>query len=54
LISDLQQVVQALPSAATAGAGAAQPGGNGAGAPQGEGAQGADDEEVVDAEFTRE
>jgi molecular chaperone DnaK len=54
LISDLQQVVQALPNAATA-AGAAQAGGNGAGGPQADGGgQGADDEEVVDAEFTRE
>jgi molecular chaperone DnaK len=52
LISDLQQMVNALPSAAaTAGAGA-PPGGNGA---SGDGAAaGADDEEVVDAEFTRE
>jgi molecular chaperone DnaK len=53
LISDLQQIVQALPSAAAA-AGAAQPGGNGAGTTQGDGAQAGDDEEVVDAEFTRE
>jgi molecular chaperone DnaK len=52
LISDLQQIVQALPSAAAA-AGAA-PGGNGA---SGNGAvqeEDASDEEVVDAEFTRE
>jgi molecular chaperone DnaK len=50
LIGDLQQVVHSLPSAAQA-AGAAQgaPGGNGAS----DGAT-ADDEEVVDAEFTRE
>jgi molecular chaperone DnaK len=48
LISDLQQVIQGLPTAA-----AAQP----AGAADGNGASGAttsDDEEVVDAEFTRE
>jgi molecular chaperone DnaK len=54
LISDLQQIVQALPSAAaaagaTAGAGAAGDGGNG-----GPGEPAEDDEEVVDAEFTRE
>ena len=55
LISDLQQVVQALPNAA-ATAGAAQAGGNGAGGgPQADGdGQAGDDEEVVDAEFTRE
>ncbi|MEA2361161.1 MAG: molecular chaperone DnaK [Thermoleophilaceae bacterium] len=53
LISDLQQIVQALPSAAaTAGAGAGATGdggGNGAGTQPAQ-----DDEEVVDAEFTRE
>jgi molecular chaperone DnaK len=53
LISDLQQMVQALPAAASS---AAATGGNGAGA--GVGADGAAtdeaDEEVVDAEFTRE
>jgi molecular chaperone DnaK len=53
LISDLQQIVQALPSAAaTAGAGAGPTGdggGNGAASGPAE-----DDEEVVDAEFTRE
>jgi molecular chaperone DnaK len=51
LISDLQQIVQSLPAAAQAGAAA------GAGAPSGgDGGNGstADDEEVVDAEFTRE
>jgi molecular chaperone DnaK len=48
LISDLQQIVQALPSAAAA-AGAAG-GGNGSG----DGDATADDEEVVDAEFTRD
>jgi molecular chaperone DnaK len=51
LISDLQQLVQSLPSAAAAAApgdgGAAE--GNGASAGQAE-----DEEEVVDAEFTRE
>ncbi len=48
LISDLQQIVQALPSAAAAGG---QNGGSGAAA---EGEAGAGDDEVVDAEFTRE
>jgi molecular chaperone DnaK len=48
LVSDLQQIVQALPSAAAAaGAAAGGEGGGDAGAT-------ADDEEVVDAEFTRE
>jgi molecular chaperone DnaK len=46
LISDLQQVLQSLPAAAQAGA--ASSGGNGASA------ETADDEEVIDAEFTRE
>jgi molecular chaperone DnaK len=46
LIADLQQMAQALPASAAAAAGA--PTGNGAG----EGT--AEDEEVVDAEFTRE
>ena len=51
LISDLQQVVQALPAAASAAA-SAHPGGDGAG---GNGAgEESSDEEVVDAEFTRE
>jgi molecular chaperone DnaK len=57
LISDLQQIVQSLPSAAssaTAGAGATgvngHTGGNGAAAHDAT----EDDEEVVDAEFTRE
>jgi molecular chaperone DnaK len=45
LISDLQQVAQALPGAAAA----AQPTGNGAGAEEA-----AEDEDVIDAEFTRE
>jgi molecular chaperone DnaK len=52
LISDLQQVVQSLPSAAAA-AGAPTGGGDGGGGAPGDGAAG-DDEEVVDAEFTRE
>jgi molecular chaperone DnaK len=48
LIADLQQVLHSLPAAASA----AQPaGGNGNGAAT---EQPADDEEVVDAEFTRE
>ncbi len=51
LISDLQQVVQALPAAASAAA-SAHPGGDGA-AGNGAGEESAD-EEVVDAEFTRE
>jgi molecular chaperone DnaK len=53
LIADLQQVTHSLPASASAAAGAAgdggQAGGNGAG-----GETAADDEEVVDAEFTRE
>jgi molecular chaperone DnaK len=50
LISDLQQVVQSLPtSAAQAAQSAPGPSGNGAGD-----AESAEDEEVVDAEFTRE
>jgi molecular chaperone DnaK len=48
LISDLQQVLQSLPAAAQA-AGAASGGGNG-GSPD----MADDDEEVIDAEFTRE
>jgi molecular chaperone DnaK len=55
LIADLQQVTHSLPTAASAAAGA---GGNGAGGEaSGNGAGGeaaGDDEEVVDAEFTRE
>jgi molecular chaperone DnaK len=46
LISDLQQIIQALPSAAAATAAAGGDGGAGEAA--------GDDEEVVDAEFTRE
>jgi molecular chaperone DnaK len=51
LIADLQQLVHGLPAAASSGApaGGDGAGGNGAGAQEGAG-----DEEVVDAEFTRE
>jgi molecular chaperone DnaK len=48
LIGDLQHMVHALPGAASAPAGA--PAGNGSA----EGPAASDDEEVVDAEFTRE
>jgi molecular chaperone DnaK len=51
LISDLQQLVAALPSAAAAAAQASATSGNGGG--NGAGAA-SEDEEVVDAEFTRE
>ncbi len=54
LISDLQQVVNALPSAAAAAGAGAPSGGNGANGAGDGAAAGADDEEVVDAEFTRE
>jgi molecular chaperone DnaK len=50
LISDLQQIVQALPSAAAA---AGQNGANGGNGATAEG-DAAEDDEVVDAEFTRE
>jgi molecular chaperone DnaK len=50
LISDLQQLLQSLPSAAASRAGEA-PGGNGGAA---SGQEQPEDEEVVDAEFTRE
>jgi len=57
LISDLQQIIQALPSAAAA-ADAPGGGGNGSGGggngSSGGGDAAADDEEVVDAEFTRD
>jgi molecular chaperone DnaK len=52
LISDLQQLASSLPSAAAA-AGPAS-GGNGAGSGAGVGAETEEDEEVVDAEFTRD
>jgi molecular chaperone DnaK len=55
LISDLQQLVQSLPAAAAATAGAGQrTSGNGAGDGSNGPAAQSDDEEVVDAEFTRE
>jgi molecular chaperone DnaK len=55
LIADLQQLVHSLPASASTAAGAATGGGNGAGG-NGAGAasQASEDEEVVDAEFTRE
>jgi molecular chaperone DnaK len=51
LIADLQQLVHGLPASASAGAAA---GGDGAGANGAGAEEGAGDEEVVDAEFTRE
>ena len=51
LISDLQQMASSLPAAAGAPAGAGQASGNGSGNGS---ASASDDEEVVDAEFTRE
>jgi molecular chaperone DnaK len=51
LIADAQQLIQALPASAAAAAGASAGDGDGAGA-HGETAD--EDEEVVDAEFTRE
>ncbi|MEA2402891.1 MAG: molecular chaperone DnaK [Thermoleophilaceae bacterium] len=54
LISDLQQIVQALPSAAAAAGAAAGGSSDGGGDGAGGGDAAADDEEVVDAEFTRE
>jgi molecular chaperone DnaK len=53
LIADLQQMLHGLPASATAGAGAGAPGGDGGGNGGSAGAA-ADDEEVIDAEFTRE
>jgi molecular chaperone DnaK len=52
LISDLQQVVQSLPAAASAASQGQPTGGNGNGAAARQPAD--DEEEVVDAEFTRE
>jgi molecular chaperone DnaK len=52
LISDLQQLASSLPSAAAAAGAAA--GGNGAGNGAGARAEAEEDEEVVDAEFTRD
>jgi molecular chaperone DnaK len=55
MIADLQQIIQALPASAAATAGAAGDGGGTAGATAGQAAgTAADDDEVVDAEFTRE
>jgi molecular chaperone DnaK len=51
LIADLQQLVHGLPASASAGAAA---GGDGAGANGAGAEEGAGDDEVVDAEFTRE
>ena len=51
LIADLQQIVHSLPTAASAGAAT---GGNGAGSADGAATDESGDEEVVDAEFTRE
>jgi molecular chaperone DnaK len=51
LIADLQQLVQALPASA---ASADRPAGEEGGAADGNGAGETDDEEVIDAEFTRE
>ncbi|HEV7562877.1 MAG TPA: molecular chaperone DnaK [Solirubrobacterales bacterium] len=52
LISDLQQIIQALPSAAASGG--PSPGGNGAGSNGADGEPTAEEDEVVDAEFTRD
>jgi molecular chaperone DnaK len=49
LIADLQQIVQSLPAAAGSAAGTGQAGGDGGPATEGD-----TDEEVIDAEFTRE
>jgi molecular chaperone DnaK len=58
LISDLQQLAQSLPAAAAQAAGVGGGGSSGSGAGSANGGNGsgaaADDEEVVDAEFTRE
>jgi molecular chaperone DnaK len=55
LIADLQQVTHSLPASASAAAGAAGNGSGGEGSGNGAGGETAgDDEEVVDAEFTRE
>jgi molecular chaperone DnaK len=51
LISDLQQVLQSLPAAAQQAASASAPSGDDG---SGEAGSSADDEEVVDAEFTRD
>jgi molecular chaperone DnaK len=54
LISDLQQIVQALPAAAQAAGARAGAGAGGGSADAGGAGSESDDEEVVDAEFTRE
>jgi molecular chaperone DnaK len=54
LIADLQQIVHALPSSASAAAGATGGDGGGNGGDRGDGGAAAQDEEVIDAEFTRE
>ncbi|HET6173740.1 MAG TPA: molecular chaperone DnaK [Gaiellales bacterium] len=57
LIADLQQAVHSLPSSASSAAGAAgagSQGGGGDGSADGNGARESDDEEVIDAEFTRD
>jgi hypothetical protein len=54
MIADLQQVAQSLPASASATAGAAS-GDDRSAAGNGDGRSGSeDDEEVVDAEFTRD
>jgi hypothetical protein len=52
LTSDLQQVIQSLPASAQAAAGA-QAGGTGGNGASGDRAA-SEDDEVIDAEFTRE
>jgi molecular chaperone DnaK len=57
MIADLEQMVHALPASAASAAGAGAGAGGGDAGPSGDGgdaAQDAGDEEVVDAEFTRE
>jgi molecular chaperone DnaK len=54
LISDLQQLIQSLPASAAVGAAAGADGANGAGGNGAGATDQAGDEEVVDAEFTRE
>ena len=53
LIADLEQIVHGLPASAATANGAAS-GVNGTGNGDGASAQSTDDDEVVDAEFTRE
>ena len=53
LIADLQQVIQALPLAASQAAAAGGNGGSGNGG-SGNGAEATEDDEVIDAEFTRD